>query len=396
MHRMTSAILSVLLAFWPVCALPQSTVNPAMNAPDETAWQLFIVATTSAGGSNATFETWASDTDTFRPNPQFPPGPTALSLHAPIVPSVGRQLLQQNGVLIPALPPGIAQGQSEETRRNRAAFDFIVKNNLYRMSGLIQAFGTTPSFPTDAIEVKANWIPVSNVPAFTLNRVALADVPKFFHVNSDAATHQRYALVSLHIISKLVPSWTWATFENRFNPGRCDTLGCSDAYGSTISHVPGKAVANKGYGDCPKTPALLALFAAANLDAVYNSYCLKGSQVEPVNGSGQATRLGNSITEAGFVDQSSCMTCHGRARWTAQGGSGQPPAGFNQDGTAPLGAPDVTLYWQSTNAPPIIEGMPGLTQLATPADFVWSIPFCAYDDSDPQNPKPSPCVVAGK
>jgi hypothetical protein len=28
--------------------------------------------------------------------------------------------------------------------------------------------------------------------------------------------------------------------------------------------------------------------------------------------------------------------------------------------------------------------MPGLTQVATSADFIWSIPFCAIDDT--QNP----------
>jgi hypothetical protein len=37
--------------------------------------------------------------------------------------------------------------------------------------------------------------------------------------------------------------------------------------------------------------------------------------------------------------------------------------------------------------------MGGLTQVATSADFIWSIPFCAIDDT--QNPvQPSQC--AGK
>ena len=36
-------------------AVAQSTSNPAMTAPDQVAWQLFIQANTRAGGSNATF-----------------------------------------------------------------------------------------------------------------------------------------------------------------------------------------------------------------------------------------------------------------------------------------------------------------------------------------------------
>ena len=47
-------------------------------------------------------------------------------------------------------------------------------------------------------------------------------------------------------------------------------------------------------------------------------------------------------------------------------------------------------YWKFSSQPPIFEGKPGLTRIATAADFVWSIPFCAYDDT--QNPvQPTPC-----
>src|SRR5207253_2377669 len=129
--------------------------------PDQLAWQLFIEVNASAGGSNALFETWASDSDTFKVNPQFPVTPAPLALHPPIVPNAGRQALQRSGHLLPAIPPG--PGASEETRRNTAAFDFIVQNNLYKITGLRAAFGKALSFPVDAIEVKANWVPVASV-----------------------------------------------------------------------------------------------------------------------------------------------------------------------------------------------------------------------------------------
>ena len=71
-------------------ALPPAA-NPAMNNPDQQAWELFVQVTARAGGAgnNALFETWASDTDTFTTNPTFPTAPAPLALHPPIVPSQG-------------------------------------------------------------------------------------------------------------------------------------------------------------------------------------------------------------------------------------------------------------------------------------------------------------------
>ena len=95
------------------------------------------------------------------------------------------------------------------------------------------------------------------------------------------------------------------------------------------------------------------------------------------------------MTEAGFVQQASCMTCHGRAAFNS-GGQATTSAGFDANG-APLGPIQPSWYWSFTASPPIFQGMPGLQQIATSADFVWSIPFCAIDDT--QNPPvPGNCV----
>jgi hypothetical protein len=370
-----------------VVALGQADENSAVNFPDKVAWQLFIEVNTAARGSNATFETWASDTDTFRATPQFPVTPSPLSPHAPIVTTVGLQAIQESGGLIPQIPPNPAIG--EEARRNRMAFDFIVTNNLYKISGLKAAYGTALSFPVDAIEVKANWMPVSMIPIFTNGKVALADVPKLYHVNTGSDGKQ-YAMVSMHIISKLVPNWTWATFEHTMNPGRCDILGCIDHFGAQGAVVPASSVANQGYPACTKTPALTALLANAKWDPAFVNYCLKGSQTDFTDSTGLAVRLGNSVTEAGFVQQSSCMTCHGRAAFD-QNGRATSSAGFDPNGSAPLGPIDPSWYWSFSSKPPIFEGMPGLRRVATSADFVWSIPFCAYDDTA-SPPRSSRCT----
>lgn len=372
----------------------QSATDPAMNAPDQVAWQFFVQANSRAGGSNSLFETWAGDTDTFTTNPQFPAGPTAPVLRRPILPQVALQGVQAAGGLLPALPPGISQGETEETRRNKAAFDFIVLNNLYKVSGLKAAFGKTLSFPVDSIEVKANWVAVSDIPAFTNNHVTAAQVPQLYHVNTAAGV--QYALVAMHVISKAVPNWTWATFEHKFNPSRCDILGCKDAFGAQQALVPSNRTANQGYPDCVKTPALAAMLKSANIDPVYENYCLKGSQADFVDNTGLDIRVGNSVTEQGFVATASCMTCHGRAAFD-QSGQATSQAGFLSFGpngpVAPLGPLQPAWYWSFSSQPPIFEGKTGLTRIATSADFVWSVPFCAIDDT--QTPVP-PSNCAGK
>jgi hypothetical protein len=370
-------------------ASAQSNQNPALNAPDQVAWTLFIQANSRAGGSNSTFETWASDTSTFAPNPVFPAAPTPPSLRQPILPVVARQNAQAAGRLVPALPPGAARGAMEESRRNKAAFDFIVQNNLYKVSGLQAAFGKTLVFPVDAIEIKANWMPVGDIPAFTNNQVTLAQVPQLYHVNADRSGAQ-YALVAMHVISKLVPNWTWATFEHRLNPGRCDILGCKDSFGAQTAFVPPNG-SNQIYPDCVKTPALTAMLASQDIDPVYTNYCLKGSQTDLVDSNGLDVRLGNSVTENGFVDSASCMTCHSRAVFD-QSGAATSGGGFLPSGPGPLG-PILPEWFWSGGQPPVFEGQPGLSRLATAADFVWSIPFCAYDDT--QNP-PTATGCAGK
>jgi hypothetical protein len=362
-----------------------------MTAPDQVAWQLFIQVNTRAGGTNATFETWASDTDTFQPNPQFPTAPTPPVLRRPILPQIAREGVQEAGGLLPAVPPGAAQGILEEARHNKPTFDFIVQNNLYKRSGLKAAFGKTLSFPADSIEVKANWVAVSDIPGFTNNKVTVAQVPGLYHVNSSGGV--QYALVAMHVISKLVPNWTWATFEHRFNPARCDILGCKDAFGAQTAFVPSNPAAGQGYPDCTKTPALTALLASANIEPAYVNYCLKGSQVDFVDNLGLDIRVGNSVTEDTFVATASCMTCHGRAAFDRDG-KATSRAGFlsfTANGPiGPLGPLLPSWYWSFNSQPPIFEGKPGLAQTATSTDFVWSTARCAIDDTQTPIP-PTSC-----
>ncbi len=369
-----------------------SRLNPALNDPDRVAWCLYLYVNSNAatsGNNNALFETWASDNDTFQENPNWPgPGTTEKPLRRPILPQLAKQ---PTGGLTPfVLPFESTQCQTqsqpcvgEEVRRNRPTFDFIKDNKLYSRDGL-RAYSKPIVFPADSIEVKANWVPVSQIPQFLAPSGSGVN-PLPYHVNTTTENGQQvqYALVSFHIISKMVPNWTWATFEHVNNPGRCDTLGCIDSFGATPSTTAPHSLntpPNQQYPVCNKTAALTALFASAKIDPAFANYCLKGSQTDFTDAQGVNTRVGNSVTEAGFVDTASCITCHGRAAYTFMTGGWATNRVFIYNSTpigpiGPLDAGQFYLFPQQDATRPLDP------TLFHPTDFVWSIPFCAIDSS---------------
>jgi hypothetical protein len=261
----------------------------------------------------------------------------------------------------------VLPGGTEETRRNKVAFDFIVNNKLNTKSGLKAAFaaGKDIAFPVDAVEVKAEWMPVG--PEIDATQ---------FYINT-ASDGKAYALVGMHVISKNVPNWTWATFEHQANGGRCDFTGCHDRFGAVTPDVPPKTPEGGQYPPCLKTAALQQIMADAKLAPAFANYCLKGSQVDFVTPTGVPTLLGNTVIEGGFVNTSSCITCHSRASIDAKGGSPQG-AGFLVPPVAalcptpglcsPNGTPDPSWFWNN-------PGQPNQTRKTLPTDFVWSIPL---------------------
>jgi len=359
--------------------------DPAMNKPDETAWRLFGDVVSDQGGAPK-FTSWASDADTFKENPVWPgeqknlsatPGTIKPRTARPTLMLAGRGKLKTAAHQI--APNTLHDVATEEVRRNRPAFDFIKSNRLYSYSGLKAAFGRDLRFTKGSLEVKTNWLPVGQLAKYYPKEVA-ADPHRYFLVLKDGMGAE-HALLSMHIISNLVPNWTWATFEHWANPGRCDIIGCRDSFGATKAVVPPNPQPEGNYGMCDKTPALQAILA--KLPKVFANYCLKGSQTDFTDPTGLAIRLGNSITEGGFVESSSCMTCHATAAWK--------PDGSPLDTGTPIGPVPSTDFWTTGSKPPM-QGAPDLKRVATQADFVWAIPFCAFDDRDPKNPKASRCA----
>ena len=280
---------------------------------------------------------------------------------------------------------------------------------------LVNREGTLASieFPSDAVMIKSDWViakyakdlyGITEDPAFPFIKMYIrtASDPK----NPGKTEPAECWLLGFHVSSKDIPNWVWTTFEHVNNRGRCDFIGCSDSFGyaSADRTCPGQArnytaahttcdnLANpswvydlgKSYPSGPISPSLDAIFKALDIgngpppppgaqmpsprDPGWRSYRLKGSQTDFTDPTGRRTLLANSITEAGFILTSSCMTCHARA-------------GVNANGRSPLGVfvtevseqgylqsvsgipqPD---WYHATRQPPLLQTLQ--------ADFVWGI-----------------------
>lgn len=211
--------------------------------------------------------------------------------------------------------------------------------------------------PSSAIMIKSNWVHeklaaqlgIKNDPAYPFISKNMATSLTDPKTEKSCLWHGTHYLMAFHISSKDIPQWVWTTFEHVKLPGRCDVTGCNDSFGykSTDTLPPGVAdnyvaphVKTDGLNSSSKVfdrdklytpeqprPALSKLFSAAGIgsgtstsaaepdaeDKAWLSYRLKGSQVDFTDLEGRRTLLGNSITEAGFMDGSSCVTCHSRA-----------------------------------------------------------------------------------
>jgi ribosomal protein S14 len=351
--------------------------DPAMNHADQVSWTLFaevVAPAYSPGNHDVRFETWASDNDTFTEPPRWPgTTPSAKKLH--------REILMAPNSPAASTAPGPQNGKGEEVRRNEPAFRFIVDNQLYNEAGLVKAFaaGQPIDFPVDAIEVKADWVLAEG-----------SGRDESLYYSNIASDHEKYLLVALHIISKQVPNWTWATFEHADNPGRCDSLGCRDGFGAKQAWVPPRSgKPGQQYSACEKTPQVLAIFRKFNLADVFRNYCLKGSQTGFVDPTGLPTRLGNSVTEKGFVNTASCITCHSRAGFDRNGrnifGTGLIKAALNPvscptgEQCSPNGPPRPQWFWSNPDTPLQVRKM-------LQADFVWSIPTCVIPKGKTMGP----------
>jgi hypothetical protein len=337
---------------------------------DQLSWSAFVAAVKPAPqpapAGTATFETWATDADTFQSDPPVCPDSNLTAVaatrnnnrfqtsfleraHRPTGLQQAPAAAQVGGVPAACNAPGNAAAGNfpvqpppsncvaEEVRRNLASCKFIKDNKLYTQADLAKAFtGPTITFPKDAVELKMDWMPVDTVAAWLNNNgesfngaSVTADFVRKNYFITKQPDGTEYAMVSMHISTKDRPNWLWATFEHQSNPGRCDTTGCYDDYGAPLllSKIPPRQVANTQYPDCVKSAELHALFVKAGLPAVWNNYCLKGTQIDFVSTQlltkGQPLLDGDSVIERITanvpMNQSSCISCHAYASFGSDG-----------------------------------------------------------------------------
>lgn len=202
------------------------------------------------------------------------------------------------GIMVPLADPVAAARRLTEIRFNRPSFEFIRAGGLYNVEGQLRAYetGHALSFPYGACQVKAKWRPITagERSRYYTMQLTLAD-----------GTQRLYGLTALHVASKALPNWFWATFEQVDNPTLRDNEGWQ---------LPSRdrfACANES-ADCNRAPAGIGLETT-----VWKYYRLRGTLTQYTDAHGQPLRLANSELESGMQGSSSCMTCHARAAMAA-------------------------------------------------------------------------------
>jgi hypothetical protein len=235
------------------------------------------------------------------------------------------------GPLAPFVPANLSTSPTfcEEVSVDSAEAAFVTApaigqslETLPQQNGYVQT-GATIQFPVAAVEIKADWLPASSLSPGSFD----CTTPSAgLHVETIGGIC--YALVGLHVSSKLLANWLWATFEPQntvTNPNRCNPKlysSCNDPWGSDPATSTGATTQN--------TAALAALITQAKLAPELANYRLVAAQTGFTDPTTNApTLMGNSFIEfnAGVAPlKASCITCHGSAVF-APSKSGKPQQG---------------------------------------------------------------------
>lgn len=312
---------------------PQDTIGAAFDT-DRYAWRIFVALnwpanvtakepdTAKAFGSpgSVVWETWRnvrdSAPDTVFPSNGADPGPWLGAQPVAAAELTERQfepiprkqlafLAAQQSLRRPGQGPMVVfdemVGGGNEIRMNQAAYEFIRQNKLYNLQGQIAQFATGKAnlkFPLDAKEIKAEW-----------RKIRESDKPRYHwaEVTRNTGAKEIWGLTALHIITKDLPNWLWATFEHVDNkqPGPLD--GGFTNTGWLTKSVDRFACPAPPH-DCEQAPLGIGLQGTK-----WENYRLRGTQIDFIDTMGVPTLLANSQTESPFQKQSSCINCHSRA-----------------------------------------------------------------------------------
>lgn len=217
--------------------------------------------------------------------------------------------------------------ENDEVRMNWSAFKTVVDNELYSVDGQEAAFeaGRPLSFDPDAKEIKAEWRRLAVLPAESqARRRQLEQFQRSYH--TAIFGDEVWGLIALHITTKDLPNWFWATWEHESTRQREAVVPSRDRWGAKLEigdvsfNVYERLDGNEKGDPYPDgrwagpSDKLLQLFQQTNLtDEKWKHYVLRGTQIDFTDKFGRPTILANSVIEEGFQDTSSCITCHAKA-----------------------------------------------------------------------------------
>ena len=379
---------------------PESLYGPSFAF---LAWNLFLQAMVPANSGAPTFETWTEQCEL---SPDMVGCPSAVSAAAATkAGSNGKVRMLHGSAMARAIkvagsdcgamtttslggypPPSNltpAAMYCEEVFVNPVEAAFVKRDLATLVSQ--QAYGKersgTINFPgtetndtrldLDSVEVKVDWVPVTSYnPTF-----ACPDPTNSLYTETINGTC--YALAAIHITSKVMPRWLWATFEpnnNVTNPNRCDPKlygTCFDPWGTTLTQPYGKGQTAQ------QSPELHKAMAEAHLNPAFNNYFLTGVQTEFVDNYGKPIQLGNSFVEFNQgvpPGKSSCMTCHQYAHFDGKQPSHGAPE--NNFGRPPHGWPSIGYACNQNQNGNCMPEVPN----STTQDFSWVLGLMPYSN----------------
>ena len=283
----------------------------ALNHPDQYAWDLFRAvnwpADTTLLKADTTkqlgdpglvvWQTWKTAPQIYLPNGKKPAAWDAQEFKA-------RTSEDFSPFSIKEKLPDITQDPTyglEEVAMNKSAFEYVVSKELYNLNGQEALYKSDEvmAFPREAIEIKVKW-----------RRIADRNYDKaryhwqYITVKDSGKTRKElYGLVSIHITSRVLKKWLWATFEHVDSRSQKHT----GDDGWLLPSRDSFACYDPPY-DCERAPTNIGLEGNK-----WEYFLLRGTQTQYLDPQGRPSLLANSNVERGFQLSSSCITCHSLA-----------------------------------------------------------------------------------
>jgi hypothetical protein len=360
---------------WRDPRVPPHDSHAAAEDSDEYAWRLFVALNWPAdplargadrsaafGAAPVVWETWQNVVDVYLDDGRDP-GPWITGRVSPRSGGKARfdtfslKDLQNTrhivaGKMVPLTDPISTAKRLTEIRMNRTAYEYIRARELYNLDGQLRAIDGTAGvhFPAGSTEVKAKWRPILESERARYHTV---------EVRLDDGEIRPYGLTALHLVSKDLPHWFWATFEHVDNPTLADTDGWQ--LPSRDRFACGGARA-----DCNRAPSGIGLEGT-----VWQYYRLRGTLTRFIDAKNRPLLLANSELEAGLQHGSSCITCHARASLGVVEGAPVRLPIF--DGGGDHDAPERRGYVGLPRSEWFENSAGGRQRRFQQLDFVWSL-----------------------